>query len=519
MESPSAGATNPPMTSHAIAAGHDLTAEAGAAILGAGGTAVDAAIAAAAMAMVVEPVLAGLLGGGFLMVREPGGRCRCLDTFVQTPKAKRPEAELDFREVVADFGTATQAFHIGAASVAAPGLALGLAEAHIRYGRMPFADLLAPAIRAAREGVTVTGFQASLARIVAPILKDTPAARALHAPEGDLLGEGAHFANPALGDVLEVFGHEGPRFVQEGEVAAALLSLMEAGGHLTRADLAAYRPAWREPVAIQRGGAAIALAPPPSLGGALIAFSLALMDQDPAPVDKALAFEMTDRARVEAALDEDPAEGLQTLLAPGLIARFRRGLTGRPVASRGTTQISVVDAEGIGASLTLSNGEGCGTMVPGTGIMPNNMLGEEDLVPQGWHRWPVDRRLGSMMAPMAVTWPTGRMAMLGSGGSNRIRTALSQVLLGILDRGLPLDEAIERPRLHVEGDGRRARLDAETVDLLESDLAVLRRAYPEMTEWAARSMFFGGVHAVLRDAGGGVAAAGDPRRAGAVRIG
>ena len=236
------------MPNFAIAAGHELTAAAAEDILRAGGTAVDAAVAGALVACVAEPVLAGLLGGGFLMVRAAQGRAELLDCFVQTPKRKLPEAELDFRAIRADFGETTQEFHIGAASIATPGLAPGLAEAHARFGRMGLRDLVAPAVRLAREGVTVTEFQARLGRIIAPILKTTPESRALMCgDDGEPLTAGSLYRNLDFADLLEVFGHEGPRFVTEGEVASGLLALAREGGHLGPEDLKAYRPEWRRP--------------------------------------------------------------------------------------------------------------------------------------------------------------------------------------------------------------------------------------------------------------------------------
>ncbi|HSF95266.1 MAG TPA: gamma-glutamyltransferase [Thermohalobaculum sp.] len=502
------------MPQFAIAAGHQVTAAACEDVLRAGGTAVDAAIAGALTACVAEPVLAGLLGGGFLMVRPPRGRAELLDFFVQAPRAKRPEAELEFRAIQADFGETTQDFHIGAGAIATPGLAPGLAEAHARYGRMPLGDLAAPAIRAAREGVTVTEFQATLGRIIAPILQATRSARALMCDAGGApLGAGAVYCNPDLADVFEVFGHEGPRFISEGEVARGLLEMAREGGHLTGEDLAAYRPEWRAPVEVQRGPTRIGVNPPPALGGVLVAFALELIGQGAGAADIARAFEATTRARIETGLRDDPQAGALRLLSPDLIARYRNEISGRKPATRGTTQISIVDASGLGAALTVSNGEGSGAIIPGTGIMPNNMLGEEDLIPGGWHSWTPDRRLSSMMTPMAVTWPDGGLAMLGSGGSNRIRTALAQVLVNLLDRGMALAEAVEAPRLHVEGSP--PAVDFELPDLPEGDREAILAAYRQARGWAERSMFYGGVHAVTRDGRGNVSAAGDPRRAGA----
>lgn len=504
----------------AIAAGHPLTAGAGAEVLRAGGTAADAAIAAAAMAMVAEPVLAGLFGGGFLLLRDPAGRTRVLDMFVDTPRAKRPERDADIRVIEADFGETRQAFHIGAGTIAVSGLAAGLGEAHARAGRTPMAELLAPAAAAARAGVEVSAFQARLGRIVAPILTATPAARAIFCAGDAPLGEGARHANTAFGDVLEVWGREGARFVQEGEVAAAVLALAGEGGHLTRADLAGWRAAWREPLEIERSGARIALNPPPALGGALTGFPLGLLADRPWAADFARVFAETARAREASGIDAAAASGEAAAGAARLLALMgasRDRLAGGMASTRGTTHISAIDREGAAAALTLSNGEGCGLVAPGTGIMPNNMLGEDDLVPDGPMAWAPGRRLSSMMAPMAVSWPDGRFAVMGSGGSNRIRTALAQVASRVVG-GARLAEAIAAPRLHVEG-VRPPRVDYEREGLAEAEERELLAAFPEARGWAEPSMFYGGVHAALREARGALEAAGDARRAGAALSG
>ena len=501
------------MPDFAIACGHDLTASAAEEALRAGGTAVDAAIAAALAAMVAEPVLAGLLGGGFLMVREPGTRTHLLDFFVETPGRRRSMAELDFRAIETDFGTAIQEFHVGAGAIAVPGVAPGLAEAHTRFGRLPLPVLAEPACAAARDGVVLTEYQARLGQIVGAILTATPASRALFCADDAPLGEGKIFRNPDLADVLEVFAAEGPRFVTEGEVAAALLRLTADGGHLVAGDLAGYRPEWRRPLEIVRGGARISLNPPPSSGGMLIAFALEMLPRTPDAVVLLHALEATARARIETALD-DGDHGL--LLAPELVARYRSDVT-RAAATRGTTHISVIDGQGMGAALTLSNGEGCGLVAPGTGIMPNNMLGEADLMPNGFEAWTPGQRLASMMAPMAVDWPGGRTAMLGSGGSNRIRTALAQVLVRLTDTDARLAQTIEAPRVHAEV-GEEVAVDFEDLAGDQVREAILA-TWPEARPWPDRSMFFGGVHAVLRDARGNLDAAGDPRRAGVARIG
>ncbi len=503
------------MPRHAVAAGHAVSAEAASEALAAGGTAVDACIAGALAATTVEPVLAGLLGGGFLMLREPGGRLRLLDFFVQTPRARRPEGEWDLREVEADFGETRQRFHIGAASIATPGVAVGLAEAHERFGRVPMVELARPAVEAAAKGAPLSEFQAHLLTVVAPIYTATAEARALYAPEGAVLGAGARLANPDYADALDVWSREGPRFAQEGELAQALLALTGEGGHLTATDLRRWRALWREPLVVRRGGRRVALNPAPSLGGTLIAFALELLGERPGAAALARAFALTRRARLEAG-----EEALSGLLSDESLARWR-ALAGAPASVRGTTHVSAVDAKGMAAALTLSNGEGCGMIAPGTGIMPNNMLGEEDLLPEGLDRWRPDVRLASMMAPTILDAEDGSAVALGSGGSNRIRSAMTSVIARIVDRGEALDAAVGAPRLHVDAGpepGAPPAVDFED-RFPAAEREALLAAYPEARPWARDSLFFGGVHAVRRAASGAVEATADPRRDGAARIG
>lgn len=497
----------------AVASGHRLTTDAAAEVLRAGGNAVDATIAGALTACVAEPALASLLGGGFLMAREPSGKVGLLDFFVQTPRRRIAAGEVDLRSIEADFGDVKQVFHIGAGSIAAPGVPRGLYEAHERLGFMPFAELAAPAAKLAKDGAPFSPFQARVLAIISAIVKASPEALALLGDGEETLKAGALYRNPDLADVIETYAREGDRFCHEGEVAAALLSL--DGGHLTALDLKRYRAVWREPMVETRGRARLFLNPPPALGGALIAFALRMLERDAPPADIARAFDATARARLETEIDDDPLAGAGRLLAPDLVERYRNELAGRKAAIQGTTHISAVDSRGMGAALTLSNGAGSGVIAPGSGIMPNNMLGEEDLIGGRLNEWTPDVRLSSMMAPMALDRPDGGFVMLGSGGSNRIRTALAQVAAHVLDRGMRLEDAIAAPRIHVE-----TWPEADFEDRFrEDERAALMEAFPEARGWAEDSMFFGGVHGAARDAKGGVEAAGDHRREGAAARG
>ncbi len=498
-----------------IAAGHPKTAEAGEAILQAGGNAFDAAIAALWMACVAEPVLASLGGGGFCLVRDLSGRALLYDFFAQTPRRRRAGEEVDYQPVHADFGVATQAFHIGLGSATTPGLVRGIFAIHRAHGSMPMAELVAPAIAAAREGLTITPFQAYLLEVIGPIYRHTPAAQALFAVAGEggrLRRAGDVFHNPALADALDALAREGDDLFYEGSIAAAIeRQSREGGGHLSRDDLREYRAIARAPLRFDYRGAHLLSNPPPASGGLLVAFGLALLRDQKVG---ALPLHSPEHARLIAAVmtttrDARARHGVaELLLEPALLRRYAAEL-GAPPSTRGTTHISVIDREGDAAAITVSNGEGCGSIIPGTGSMLNNMLGEEDINPGGAEGWPVDVRMASMMAPTALVADDGRLAVLGSGGSKRIRTAILQVLVNLLDHRMSLSEAIAAPRLHLEGEhlNWEAGLPQETVKALAED-------FPEHTAWPSRNMYFGGVHAVIREANGDLHGVGDPRRAG-----
>jgi gamma-glutamyltranspeptidase/glutathione hydrolase len=182
-------------------------------------------------------------------------------------------------------------------------------------------------------------------------------------------------------------------------------------------------------------------------------------------------------------------------------------VAGRPLKRGGTTHISTIDTAGNSASLTLSNGEGSGYLLPGTGVMLNNMLGEEDLNPDGFNRWATDVRVGSMMAP-TLAEDRRHLIAIGSGGSNRLRTAILQTLSNLIDFGMSPKEAVNAPRLHLE----RGHLDIEPGFTAEA-VDALGAAYPNHRLWSDHNLFFGGTHTVCWD-GRQFSGAGDPRRGG-----
>lgn len=505
-----------------VAAGDAATAGAAIEILGDDGNAFDAAAAAMAAACAAEPVLASLGGGGFLLAH-PADRPPVLyDFFVQTPKTPRPADEVDFRPILADFGAATQEFHIGLGAAAVPGMVAGLFAVHQDLCRLPPARLLAPAIALARGGVTISPMQAQIMSVVEPILRATPGALALFSgQDGRLLTAGDSFRWPALADTLDALARAGdPRLFYEGEMGKAIVDACAAtGGHLQDADLRGYRVHRRDPLACRYRSATILTNPPPSAGGPLIAFALAVADRagfsgggfasGPHLQTLARILSITEWARDDSNLADDAHAGADFLGDEAVLARYVASLERRHVVTRGTTHISVIDGDGNAASATLSNGEGCGVLIDEAGCMLNNMLGEQDLNPRGFHLWAPDQRLSSMMSPTVMRTAEGTLTALGSGGSNRIRSAIVQVLVNLLDFGLPLEQSVAAPRLHLEA----GVLDVEAGFGEEAVTAATKWA-ERHTVWPECSFFFGGVHAVQRHSDGAVAGAGDHRRGG-----
>jgi gamma-glutamyltranspeptidase/glutathione hydrolase len=515
-------------TRGAIAAGDTETANAAAEILADGGNAFDAVLAALCVTPVSEPVLASLAGGGFLLAHPAGAEPVMYDFFCQTPRVKRPAGELEFHPVDVDFGTTTQEFHIGLGAVATPGVVAGLFAVHGDLGRLPMTRIVEPAARLARRGAQVSPLQTHILDIVEPIYVATASARALFESgrePGRVLRAGEIYRPPAMADALEALAREGRDLFYRGAIAAEIAEACAAGGTLTMADLGNYEVVRRRPLTRDWRGARIFTNPPPSSGGPLIAFALAMLEdigrpaggpQDPEwLMCLADAMAVTNAARTGCGLDEGCDEARVTeLLSDPVFAEYRAAMAGRALKQGGTTHVSVIDAEGNAAALSLSNGEGCGHVLP-CGIMPNNMLGEEDINPRGFHEWTPDTRISSMMAPTVVERGDGRLIALGSGGSNRIRTAILQVLLNVLGFDMGLRAAIEAPRIHFE----RGLLNVEAVGAPggfdSAAIAPFADSFANKERWDDFSMFYGGVHAVSLDPEGAeFDGAGDPRRGG-----
>jgi gamma-glutamyltranspeptidase/glutathione hydrolase len=515
----------------AVAAGHPLTAQAGARALAEGGNAVDACVAAAFAGAVTESALTSPGAGGFMLVhRAADGATRLADFFVAAPGLGQRAARHGEMQVVdVGFGeTTTQPFRIGPASCAVPGAVAGLEAAHRAFGRLPWRELLGPAVELAREGVELSRPQAHLHALLDPILRAGPEGRRLYSrPNGERLVAGDTLRLPELADTLEAIADRGAAVVYRGERARAIVStIREGGGELTLEDLAGYRVVWRRPVRARFRGHAFVSNPPPSSGGVLIAFGLALLEgladseAGSAEAIAALAEVMHEQAEARGgSFSRDLHRGgLATrLLAPTNVRsararvsrRFKRAHGSELASVGGTTHVSAIDAEGNAASISTSTGSGSGVVVPGTGIYMNNMLGEYDLV--AGRTIPPGRRLTSMMAPSIALDAAGRPRLVvGSAGSARLRGAIMQIVVNVLEHGVGVADSIAAPRVHL--DGSHLHCEGGHGD---GELERLERLGYDVVRWRRRNLFFGGAAAVEICADGSLAAAGDPRRGGA----
>ncbi len=505
-----------------VAAGSVHTARAALSALEAGGNAFDAAVAAFFAACVAEPVLASPGGGGFLLTWSGGGDPLVYDFFTQTPLKSSPEP-VDFFPVHADFGTTTQEFHLGLASCAVPGAIRGICDVWRDRCRMPLKELVEPAYTLAREGIVVEDFLPVLLDVVSQIYLASPEARKVFSSKTHpckVLQKGERLANPEMALFLETLASEGEDFFYRGEVASEIVkSCQEKGGHLTMEDFARYEAHKRQALQVSYRGASIWTNPPPSLGGTLIALALKLMATSSLPREEfgslahleilARTMQLTGRVKRESAGGApDDLESAESLLDTELLTSYRAILADHDVCTTGTTHISIIDARGNVAALNLSNGSGSGIMVPGCGFMLNNMLGEEDLNPAGFHRWKPDTRIASMMSPTLIFGKNGVLTT-GSGGSNRIRSAILQVILNRIDFGMELAQAVESPRIHYEN----GLLNFEG-GFLPTVVQQIEKRFSDVKLWPDINLFFGGAHTVCQRENGDLEGIGDPRRFG-----
>jgi gamma-glutamyltranspeptidase/glutathione hydrolase len=458
----------------AVAAGHPATADAGIEILEDGGTAADAAVAAMLAACVTETLMTGLLGGGHAIYWDAAvGHARNLDCFVAVPGLGAEPGEAKVVALEVPFGAELIHYSVGPATCGVPGVPAGLDALWRAYGGLPWARLVEPALRIAREGAELTSAHAACLAMLEPVMTMNDGAR-IYAPCGALLRAGARVDLPGLVRALELLAEEGAATFYRGEIAQALIDLCaEQGGLVNAEDLAAYIARWSEPVDARYLGGRVATRA-----------GLSELPEALARVPRLRGFSAAERV-----------VALAETLAPQHVD------TGAH-----TTNVVATDRAGNACVITTSLGLGSGDWLPGLDLHLNSMLGEADLI-----RGPLEpgERMESMMVPTLAFDAGGELAFAGgAAGGTRIRTALLGVLAGVLDEGLAPADAVARPRFHPAG----TTVNAEPgVD--EEGLAALERRGWSVRRWEALHHYFGGVSVVTASG-----AAGDPRRSGAARV-
>lgn len=500
-----------------IAGPSGIAVDAGAAAVSAGGNAVDAAVAATLAALSTEVGIVGLDAGAFITVWPPGESPVTIDGGIAMPGLEQQASRFGAaaRPVALDYGGGMQTL-VGYGSVGVGGAVAALGEVAAAWSRLEWPALVAPAAERVRAGFPLGRASHTWLRYShAEIFGWQPeSAAVIHDAQGALLPAGAPVHVPGLADTLLELGREGARALYDGRLGAEIATCVQAGGGLLgAADRRAYRAHLRAPLCCELDGWQVAVPPPPALGGAALAAMLTRLagrperDWTPAAV-AALAATQREVFALLAALPE--IEDADAVLAALRDWARSGGDTGGQHAPS-TVHVSTLDEDGLACAVTASSGYGSGVLVPGAGIWLNNCLGELELNPRGFHALPPGSRMASNMSPVTARGPDGEVLSLGSPGAERITTALLQVLLNFLHRGLSLEDALAAPRLHVERTAEGWRAAAEPGLPMEAVELPCRH-------FDGLSMFFGGAGAVLREGDGRLVAAADPRRQGAARV-
>ena len=439
-----------------IAGGHRDTVKSAKNILESGGNAFDAAISGVFSSMVCEYLYTGAASGGAMLVKKNGGDPSLIDFFVETPKANKKDVK-DFKTIYADFGDTKQEFNIGAGSVGIPGTLPGLIEIHRRYGSLPFSVLLEQAIDLSKKGSVLSNNQGYLSSVLSPVISNSSSLLSLFNKNGRPLRAGEKFVNKDLGGFLEQFLYqENIASFYKNEVCSLFYDSLRLGGIIGLEDLKNYSPKIRSPLKVRCFGSDIFMNPTPSTGGKLIAGGLKSLS----------ASKNISNLEIERALYD--VESLKT-----------EDLVGS------TTHLTVIDNEKNVASVTTTNGVGAGFLIPKTGIMPNNMLGEKHLNPYGFHGWKSKQRIPSNICPTIIVGSEGELIALGSAGSSRIISAIISVTANLLGKKMSLFDAVSNPRIHLEG------------NVLHCEPGSLEKNYKtkDPVLWGEKNMYFGGVNA------------------------
>src|SRR5713101_9016234 len=375
-----------------VVTSHPLASDVGVDILRRGGNAVDAAVAIGFALAVVHPVAGNIGGGGFMVIRMRDGAVHAVDFREAAPTGATRDMYVDAA------GNSTDASLTGPRSVGVPGSVAGLFEAHHKFGRLRWKDLVAPAIRLAREGYVLDAVRSHSIALEAERLGRFPASRAQFLAHGEVPPPGTRFVQTDLARTLELLGDSGPRVFYRGSIAELIAREMERGGGLvTKQDLARYRAKWRTPIAIGYRGYTIYTMPPPSGGGVTLAEILNVMEgyAPLPPFGSAALMHLQAEAMRRAYADRNALLGdpdfvampLGRLLSKSHADTLRAGIDPQratPSTAAGgthsegteTTHYSVVDADGnaVSCTTTLNNDFGSAVTVTGAGFLLNDEM-------------------------------------------------------------------------------------------------------------------------------------------------
>jgi gamma-glutamyltranspeptidase / glutathione hydrolase len=517
-----------------VVSAHPLASAVGADMLRRGGNAVDAAVAVGFALAVVQPIAGNIGGGGFMVIRLHDGSVRALDYREVAPGRATAGMYVD------SLGNVSEASLTGHLSVGVPGSVAGMFEGHRKFGKLPWAQVLAPAVALARDGYVLDDIRSRNIAFQAARLARFPASRAQFLPTGEAPIPGTAFVQPELGATLQLLADSGPEPFYRGSVADLIVQEMERGGGVvTKQDLAAYRPKWREPIRITYRGYTI-YTMPPSGGGVTLAEILNVMEGYATlpPFGSAALMHLQAEAMRRAFIDRNRYLGdpdvvtvpVERLLSKPYAATLRAAIdlqhaTPTPpliIHSEGTetTHYSVVDADdnAVACTTTLNNDFGSAVTVTGAGFLLNDEMDDFTAAPGKPNLYglvqgatnaiaPGKRMLSAMTPSIVLDSGGGLLMVLGSPGGSRITTAVYQVISNVLDQGMSLVDAVDAPRLHHQG--LPDLLYVEQGGFLQSSLDSLEAMGHTVHLWRYKT----GVNAIAKSGDGWVGVA-DPRRGG-----
>ncbi|MBV9783105.1 MAG: gamma-glutamyltransferase [Acidisphaera sp.] len=459
-----------------VVASHPLASAAGAQLLAEGGNAVDAAVAALFALTIVEPMMVGIFGGGLMHIRRPDGTHVVLDGLGTAPAAARPDMyEVDPATPPHSMDVRRRENAIGGNAVTVPGNLAAWCTALRRHGRASLADTMAPAIRAAERGFTVSPYLHECTASIAEDLTADPAIARLLLPDGTPLRPGARLLQPEAAETLRCIARDGEDTLYHGAIgAAAIDGIARRGGCMTRQDLADYRLVERQPVRGLYRGHEIVGPPPPAASGVHIVQMLKILEGfDIAArgfgsadtlhlLAEVLKIAFADRAAatgdpafvevpVTRLMSDDYAAERRAALDTERARQWSAGVAAH--VSGHTTHLTVADGEGtiVVATHTINNLFGARFLLPGLGLIPNNYMSNFDPRPGGALSIMPGKRITTSMSPMIVL-RDGRPAWaLGLPGGLRIFGSAMQTIINLIDHGMSLQEAVEAPRLWTQG--------------------------------------------------------------------